>query len=163
MHRSKQHSYLDVISALAAHIGLDVPAKLRLSQHNVHMHMPRVVPFKYATSDKLYDLLHGNKSYTNILYYEVLDIPLPDLEKLKTLNVVFANSKVEEVSAPLLVSVRSLEFYRSVPNAFKKLSYILGRQGSAVSLWWALNMVPMHTFPCCRLHRTRFGCHAPGP
>ncbi|GAQ84171.1 Ubiquitin carboxyl-terminal hydrolase [Klebsormidium nitens] len=96
---SKQHSYLDVISALAAHIGLDDPAKLRLSQHNVHTHMPRVAPFKYATNDKLYDMLRGNTSYSDILYYEVLDIPLPDLEKLKTLNVVFANSKVEEVAS----------------------------------------------------------------
>ncbi|GAQ80905.1 putative ubiquitin carboxyl-terminal hydrolase [Klebsormidium nitens] len=96
---SKELTYLDAISALAAHMGLDNPAKLRLSPHNVHTHMPRVAPFKYATSDKLYDMLRGNTPYSDILYYEVLDIPLPDLEKLKTLNVVFANSKVEEVAS----------------------------------------------------------------
>lgn len=129
--RSKQHSYLDVISAVAGHIGLDDPAKLRLSQHNVHTHMPRVAPFKYATGDKLYDMLRGNTSYSDILYYEVLDIPLPDLEKLKTLNVVFANSKVEEVSASPLASILAGRL-PSVQRALAVCVCIFNLQGSVV-------------------------------
>ena len=34
----------------------------------------------------------------DIQYYEVLDIPLPDLEQLKTLKVSFHTNKAEEVS-----------------------------------------------------------------
>jgi hypothetical protein len=96
--RSKQQAYPEVIAALAAKIGLADPTKLRLTQHNVHTHMPRVQPFKFSTTDKLYEMLRANTSFSDILYYEVLDIPLPDLEKLKTLNVVWANSRTEEVS-----------------------------------------------------------------
>jgi ubiquitin carboxyl-terminal hydrolase 7 len=35
---------------------------------------------------------------SDILYYEVLDMPLPQLEQLKSLKVALHNVKVEEVS-----------------------------------------------------------------
>jgi hypothetical protein len=36
---------------------------------------------------------------SDILYYEVLDIPLPELQCLKTLKVAFHNDHTEEVSS----------------------------------------------------------------
>ena len=38
---------------------------------------------------------------SDILYYEVLDIPLPELQGLKTLKVAFHNEHTEEVSLVL--------------------------------------------------------------
>jgi len=35
------------------------------------------------------------------LYYEVLDIPLPELQGLKTLKVAFHHATKEEVSIPI--------------------------------------------------------------
>jgi ubiquitin carboxyl-terminal hydrolase 7 len=35
---------------------------------------------------------------SDILYYEILDIPLPELEGLKTLKVAFQNASNYEVS-----------------------------------------------------------------
>ncbi|XP_057843393.2 ubiquitin C-terminal hydrolase 13-like [Cryptomeria japonica] len=42
-------------------------------------------------------LVHYNKT-SDILYYEVLDIPLPELKRLKTLKVLFRHSTKDEVS-----------------------------------------------------------------
>lgn len=38
---------------------------------------------------------------SDILYYEVLDIPLPELQGLKTLKVAFHHATKDEVSAEL--------------------------------------------------------------
>lgn len=50
-----------------------------------------------ATTFCLPSLLFGQTS--DILYYEVLDIPLPELQCLKTLKVAFYNAAKYEVSA----------------------------------------------------------------
>eukprot|EP00249_Psilotum_nudum_P018817 c26973_g3_i1 orf=1-267(-) len=42
-------------------------------------------------------LVHYNQM-SDILYYEILDIPLPELQGLKSLKVSFHNSRTEEVS-----------------------------------------------------------------
>jgi hypothetical protein len=42
---------------------------------------------------------------SDVLYFEALDLPLPELQGLKTLKVSFHNSKTEEVTLPLDVTV----------------------------------------------------------
>mgnify|MGYP005705759787 CR=1 FL=1 len=42
--------------------------------------------------------MHYNQN-SDVIYYEVLDLPLPELEQLKTLKVAFHNSKTAEVSS----------------------------------------------------------------
>lgn len=49
-----------------------------------------------------YFFLHHQTS--DILYYEVLDIPLPELQGLKTLKVAFHHAIKDEVSMVTLVS-----------------------------------------------------------
>ncbi|GJP56486.1 hypothetical protein CLOM_g15553 [Closterium sp. NIES-68] len=95
---SKQHTYDDVVGRLAEELGLDDPSKLRLTTHNCYSQQPKPPPIKYRGVDSLTDMLvHYNQS-SDILYFEALDIPLPELQRLKTLNITFHNSKAEEVS-----------------------------------------------------------------
>jgi len=41
--------------------------------------------------------LGGMIQTSDVLYFEALDLPLPELQGLKTLKVAFHNSKTEEV------------------------------------------------------------------
>ena len=110
---------------MAHKLGLDDPSKLRLTSHNCYSQQPKPQPIKYRGVDRLSDMLvHYNQvisvkfsefiisSYyrmqvfllnffllqtSDILYYEVLDIPLPELQGLKTLKVAFHHATKEEV------------------------------------------------------------------
>ncbi|CAI6001304.1 unnamed protein product [Closterium sp. NIES-65] len=77
--RSKEHTYDEVVARLAEELGLNDPSKIRLTTHNCYSEQPKPRP-------------------SNILYFETLDIPLPELQSLKTLRISFHNSKAEEVS-----------------------------------------------------------------
>lgn len=48
---------------------------------------------------------------SDILYYEVLDIPLPELQGLKTLKVAFHHATKEEVSIQI-VGLKKINFVR---------------------------------------------------
>ena len=119
------HTYDDVVERVAEKLGLDDPSKLRLTSHNCYSQQPKPQPIKYRGVDRLSDMLvHYNQvisvkfsefiisSYyrmqvfllnffllqtSDILYYEVLDIPLPELQGLKTLKVAFHHATKEEV------------------------------------------------------------------
>ena len=83
-------SYEDVTHRLAAKLGLDNHLLLRLTQSNAYASdMPKTHPVKYDPKQQLVDLLtpgHGNRNLS-VFYYEVLDIPLPQLERLKSIKV----------------------------------------------------------------------------
>lgn len=87
--------YDDVCSELAQHLGIDDPRKLRLTQHNMYAHQPHRNPIKYRGAENLEAMFMHIRNYTNILYYEILDMPLPALEKLKCVRVQFHNEKSE--------------------------------------------------------------------
>lgn len=58
-----------------------------------------------------------NLQTSDILYYEVLDIPLPELQGLKNLKVAFHNATKDEVS---------IEFVSTLPGYLVLLwSYIV--------------------------------------
>lgn len=95
---SKQNTYDEVVEKLAQQIGLDDPTKLRLTTHNCYSQAPRPPALKFRGVERLSDmLLHYNQT-SDILYFETLDLPLPELQGLKTLKVGFHNSKTDEVS-----------------------------------------------------------------
>jgi len=95
---SKLCTYDDVVERVAQQLGLDDPSKIRLTSHNCYSQQPKPQPIKYRGVDHLSDmLLHYNQS-SDILYYEVLDIPLPELQGLKSLKVAFHHSTKDEVS-----------------------------------------------------------------
>ncbi|MCO5571925.1 hypothetical protein L7F22_025676 [Adiantum nelumboides] len=99
---SKQHLYDDVTERVAQRVGVDDPSKIRLTAHNSYAQQPKPQPIKYRGVDRLSDMLiHFNQvsnQMSDILYFEVLDIPLPELQGLKTLKVSFHNPKTEEVA-----------------------------------------------------------------
>lgn len=96
---SKQHTYDDVTGKLAASLKIPDPTTIRLTAHNCYSHSPKPQPFKFRQKDieRLSDMLVQNHQSSNILYYEILDLPLPELERLKTLKVAFHNQKTELV------------------------------------------------------------------
>ncbi|KAJ1285596.1 hypothetical protein BS78_03G290900 [Paspalum vaginatum] len=104
---SKRFTYDDVVEKVAHQLGLDNPSKIRLTQHNPSSQHPKPHHIKYRGLDYLSDMLHHNNQMCDILYYETLDIPLPELEGLKTLRVAFENGTSHEVSLHLMRSQKS--------------------------------------------------------
>lgn len=94
----KSHTYDDVVERLADRIGLDDPSKIRLTAHNCSSQQPRPQSFRYRQQGNLFDLLFQCNQLTDILYYEVLDIPLPELQRSKLLNVYFYHGMKDEVT-----------------------------------------------------------------
>ncbi|KAJ7975931.1 ubiquitin carboxyl-terminal hydrolase 12 [Quillaja saponaria] len=91
---SKDYSYDDVVEKVARYFGLDDPSKIRLTYQDFSSQTPKNQPIKYQ-SDML---VHYNQT-PHILYYEVLGIPLPELEGLENLKVTFHNAtKAEDVT-----------------------------------------------------------------
>ncbi|KAL0708078.1 hypothetical protein Bca4012_074504 [Brassica carinata] len=97
MELSKLHTYDDVVQRLAEKLGLDDPSKIRLTSHNCYSQQPKPQPIKYRGVDHLSDMLAHYNQTSDILYYEVLDIPLPELQGLKTLKVAFHHATKDEV------------------------------------------------------------------
>ncbi|CAI9765932.1 unnamed protein product [Fraxinus pennsylvanica] len=93
---SKNHTYDDVVERVAQHLGLDDPSKIRLTPHNCYSQQPKPNPIKYRSVDHLLDMLVHYNQISDILYYEVLDIPLPELQCLKTLKVAFHHATKDE-------------------------------------------------------------------
>ncbi|KAH7547698.1 hypothetical protein JRO89_XS14G0004000 [Xanthoceras sorbifolium] len=94
---SKLHNYDDVVERVSHHLGLDDPSKIRLTSHNCYSQQPKPQPIKYRGMEHLSDMLAHYNQTSDILYYEVLDIPLPELECLKTLKVAFHHASKDEV------------------------------------------------------------------
>ncbi|KAJ3675624.1 hypothetical protein LUZ60_004666 [Juncus effusus] len=94
---SKLHTYDDVVEKVAGQIKLEDPSKIRLTSHNCYSQQPKPQPIRYRGVEHLADMLVHYNQTSDILYYEVLDIPLPELQGLKTLKVAFHHSTKEEV------------------------------------------------------------------
>ncbi|XP_056164532.1 ubiquitin C-terminal hydrolase 12-like isoform X1 [Syzygium oleosum] len=94
---SKLHNYDDVVERVARHLGLNDPSKIRLTPHNCYSQQPKPQPIKYRGAEHLGDMLVHYNQTSDILYYEVLDIPLPELQGLKTLKVAFHHATKDEV------------------------------------------------------------------
>jgi hypothetical protein len=60
--RSKQHTYDDVVERVALQVGLEDPAKVRLTSHNCYSQQPKPQPIKYRGVERLSDMLvHYNQ------------------------------------------------------------------------------------------------------
>ena len=60
--RSKLHTYDDVVERVARQLGLDDPAKIRLTSHNCYSQQPKPQPIKYRGVEHLLDMLiHYNQ------------------------------------------------------------------------------------------------------
>lgn len=122
---SKVNTYNEVTEALAQKIGLDDPTKIRLTAHNQYSDGPRPNPIKYQSYEKLSDMLvQGYQAPTDTLYYEILDIPLFELEKLKSLKIAYHKDTTEECETYTLrlpkdskVEEALCELRRRIPDA----------------------------------------------
>ncbi|KAL2549122.1 Ubiquitin carboxyl-terminal hydrolase 12 [Forsythia ovata] len=94
---SKKNNYDEVVESVARHLVLEDPSKIRLTPHNCYSQQPKPQPIKYRGVDRLTDMLVHYNQISDILYYEVLDIPLPELQGLKTLKVAFHHATKDEV------------------------------------------------------------------
>ncbi|XP_021892594.1 ubiquitin carboxyl-terminal hydrolase 13-like [Carica papaya] len=94
---SKLYTYDDVVERVAEKLGLDDPSKIRLTSHNCYSQQPKPQPIKYRGVEHLSDMLVHYNQISDILYYEVLDIPLPELQGLKTLKIAFHHALKDEV------------------------------------------------------------------
>ncbi|GLU19083.1 hypothetical protein SLE2022_353500 [Rubroshorea leprosula] len=94
---SKLDTYDDVVEKVAQQLGLDDPSKIRLTAHNCYSQQPKPQPIKYRGVENLSLMLVHYNQTSDILYYEVLDIPLPALQCLKTLKVAFHHASKDEV------------------------------------------------------------------
>lgn len=83
-------TYEDVTRRLATELGIEDHLLLRLTQSNAYASdMPKTHPIKYAPKQQLDELMtpgHGARMLS-VFYFEVLDIPLPQLERLKSIKV----------------------------------------------------------------------------
>ncbi|KAG8055246.1 hypothetical protein GUJ93_ZPchr0001g30571, partial [Zizania palustris] len=95
---SKRSTYDDVVEKIADQLGLDDPSKLRLTPHHPYSQQPKPHYIKYRGLHHLSDMLTHANQLCDILYYEILDIPLPVLQDLITLRVVFYHATNNEVS-----------------------------------------------------------------
>ncbi|KAI3924449.1 hypothetical protein MKW98_032650 [Papaver atlanticum] len=93
---SKVLTYDDVTEIVARHLGLDDPTKIRLTPHNCYSQQPKPQAIKYQGVDYLSEMLVHYNQTSDILYYEVLDIPLPELQGSKTLKVAFHHATKED-------------------------------------------------------------------
>ncbi|XP_076897433.1 ubiquitin C-terminal hydrolase 12-like [Bidens hawaiensis] len=100
---SKLHTYDDVVERVAQKLNLDDPSKIRLTPHNCYSQQPKPHPIKYRVAEHLLDMLVHYNQVSDILYYEVLDTPLPELQCLKTLKVSFHHANKEE---PVIHNIR---------------------------------------------------------
>ncbi|KAK7391559.1 hypothetical protein VNO78_19975 [Psophocarpus tetragonolobus] len=94
---SKLHTYDDVVTKVAQHLGLGDPSKIRLTSHNCYFQQPKPQPIKYQGVEHLSDMLIHLNQTSDILYYEILDMPLPELQCLKTLKIAFHFANKDEV------------------------------------------------------------------
>lgn len=86
---SSKDTYEEVSRQLAAALRppLDDPLKLRFTQQNNYSQQPKPQAMRFPTQEQdLPDMLHHFGQTTDTLFYEVLDLPLPQLERLKTLK-----------------------------------------------------------------------------
>lgn len=91
------NSYDDIVDAVAAHLGFagDRRLLLRLYQHSPLTNQPKKSPLrhsKYSGNDRvtLDELLTEYMERTNVLYYEVLDHPITEIEAKKQVAVYFS-------------------------------------------------------------------------
>eukprot|EP00252_Welwitschia_mirabilis_P016662 TRINITY_DN3688_c0_g2_i2.p1 TRINITY_DN3688_c0_g2~~TRINITY_DN3688_c0_g2_i2.p1 ORF type:complete len:1108 (+),score=261.03 TRINITY_DN3688_c0_g2_i2:336-3659(+) len=99
---SKTNTYDDVVEKVAQQIGLDDPSKIRLTSHNCYSQSPKPQPIKYRGVEHLSEMLVHYNQTSDILYYEVLDIPLPEFQGLKSLKLYFYHSTRHMVSEHIL-------------------------------------------------------------
>jgi len=96
MTMDKRWPYDQVTAEIGKVLNVD-PLCLRLTMHNPYSDLPKPTPLKYRGVDNLQDMLLSFQKTSDIIFYEVLSLPLPVLESKKALKVSWHNNAAEEV------------------------------------------------------------------
>jgi ubiquitin carboxyl-terminal hydrolase 7 len=108
----KTNTYGEVVGALAKVLNTE-PQFIRLTGHNPYSHSSTAVntinssPFKTTDVKTLKDMLQMS---TTRFYYEILDVPITEMENKKELNIAWYNEKVEEVEKIRLLAPKENSF-----------------------------------------------------
>jgi ubiquitin carboxyl-terminal hydrolase 7 len=84
---SKAGMYDSVAERLAKELQLENPQLLRFTPHDACTQLPKPSPLRFRQHGTLLEMLSKSNQVSNIVYYEVLDMPLPEWERLKVLQV----------------------------------------------------------------------------
>lgn len=87
--------YDDVSKAVAEHLSLDHPLKIQFTGQSAFSSVPRTQPINYNQAYSLIDMCKSGF----VLYYDIIDKPLPEFEKLVTHKVVLHDSKHDEMTS----------------------------------------------------------------
>ena len=98
----KRWNYDQVTQKIGQALSCD-PLCLRLTTHNPYSDLPKPQPLKYRSVDSLNEMLLSFQKTSDILFYEVLHIPLPEYESKKSLKVSWHNAAAEEVKVVSLL------------------------------------------------------------
>ena len=92
----KRMSYDQVTAKLGEALGCN-PLCLRLTMHNPFSDLPKPQPIKFRGVESLQEMLTSFQKTSDALFYEILQIPLPDYESKKSLKVSWHNRAADEV------------------------------------------------------------------
>ena len=92
----KRMSYDQVTAKLGQAFGCN-PLCLRMTMHNPFSDLPKPQPIKYRGVESLHEMLTSFQKTSDALFYEILQIPLPDYEAKKSLKVSWHNRAADEV------------------------------------------------------------------
>ncbi|KAL2248179.1 UNVERIFIED_CONTAM: Ubiquitin carboxyl-terminal hydrolase 12, partial [Sesamum indicum] len=87
---SKLDSYDEVVNKVANQLGVNDLSKLRLTSHNIYSQRPKAHPIRYRGAENLLEMLLHYDQLSGILYFDVGDIPLPELQELRTHKLAFS-------------------------------------------------------------------------
>lgn len=124
---SRTATYSEVTASLADALQLPDPELLRLTGVQAYTSAPRSVPFRYAEHNSLAELLKPSfgKELAEGLFFEVLELPLRQVQELKALKVDWCDARGELVK-PLLLRVPK---GATVQAALEALDLQLAAQG----------------------------------
>ena len=112
----KSWPYDTVSEAVANHLGLDDPLKVQFTARSVYDKAPRPYPIKYRGDATLQDLCRSG-IYT--LFYEPIDVPIGEYERLVNVKVILHDAKHDEVTT-VKVTVLKDKLVADLSDAIKK-------------------------------------------
>ncbi|XP_073291911.1 ubiquitin C-terminal hydrolase 13-like isoform X2 [Primulina huaijiensis] len=90
---SRLDTYDEVVGRVAHRLGIDDPSKIRLTSQDLYTQLPKPYPVEYCGVDNLLEMLLYHDHISNILYYEILDMPLSGLQGVRTLEIAFCHAE----------------------------------------------------------------------
>lgn len=97
----KDMTYDEISSAVSRHLGLDHSLKVQFTAQSSYTFQPRSQPIRYQPSLRL-DAMCRPVTVANpnpVLYYEVIDLPLPEFERLVTHKISIHDTKHDEIAS----------------------------------------------------------------